>query len=44
MALLKKKAGRICDYCHKTWRGMDFLVYLRWKGGDDVAGIGAKNE
>ena len=29
MALLKKKAGRMCDFCHKAWKGKDYLVYLR---------------
>ena len=31
MALLKKKAGRMCYFCHKAWKGMDFLVYLPMK-------------
>ena len=44
MALLKKNAGGICDFCHKAWKGKDYLVYLRWKGGDGVAGRGDNNE
>lgn len=34
MALLKKNAGGICDFCHKAWRGMEFLVYLRHDSTD----------
>lgn len=31
MAMLKKNAGGICDFCHKAWKGKDYLVYLRHK-------------
>lgn len=37
LLVFEEKAGGMSDFCHLVWNGKDFLVYLRWKGGDGVA-------